>query len=75
MFRCHMSLHGVVFNEIRGRFYLTGIEHFVSSKIRKTLKYMMRPCPRVLHCLRMLNTSDGGLFMRNSCILFEPTAL
>ena len=29
----------MVFNETRGRFCLTGIEHFVSSKIRKTLKY------------------------------------
>jgi hypothetical protein len=36
---------------------------------------MMRPCLRVLHCLRMLNASDGELFMRNSCLLFEPTAL
>jgi len=29
----------MVFNETQGRFYLAGIEHFVSSKIRKTLKY------------------------------------
>jgi len=36
---------------------------------------MMRPCPRVLHCLRMLSASDGGLFKRNSCLLFELTAL
>jgi hypothetical protein len=34
----HISLHGVVFNETRGRFYLTAIEHFVGTKIRKTLK-------------------------------------
>lgn len=36
---------------------------------------MMRPCLRVLHCLRMLNASNGRLFMRNSCLLFELTAL
>jgi hypothetical protein len=39
MSRSHISFRGVVFNETRGRFYLTGFEHFVSSKIRKTLKY------------------------------------
>lgn len=39
MSRSHISLRVLLFNETRGRFYLTSIEHFVSSKIHKTFKY------------------------------------
>lgn len=44
--RSHISLRGVLFNETRGRFHLTGIEHFIrqtvaflSSKTLKTFRY------------------------------------
>jgi hypothetical protein len=45
MSRSQISIRGVVLNETLGRFYLTGNEHFVSSKIHKTFKYTVTSPP------------------------------